>query len=46
MGCNYYFPNIEYWCDLYTRQRNPLFIPDHRFDNTVAAKAAYTIWSL
>ena len=38
-----YFPNIKHWCDLYTRGGNPLFIPEHRFDNTVAAKAAYTI---
>jgi beta-galactosidase GanA len=38
-----YFPNIKHWCDLYTRQGNPLFIPEHRFDNTVAAKTAYTI---
>lgn len=40
---DFYFPNIEYWCDLYTRQENPLFIPEHRFDNTVAAKALFTI---
>jgi len=40
---DFYFPNIKHWCDLYTRQGNPLFIPEHRFDNTVAAKAAYTI---
>jgi beta-galactosidase GanA len=40
---DFYFPNIEYWCDLYTRQGNPLFIPEHAFDNTVAAKAAFTI---
>ncbi len=38
-----YFPNIKHWCDLYTRQGNPLFIPEHKFDNTVGAKAAYTI---
>ncbi len=38
-----YFPAFKHWCDLYTRQGNPLFIPEHRFDNTVAAKAAYTI---
>jgi beta-galactosidase GanA len=38
-----YFPNIKHWCDLYIRQGNPLFIPEHKFDNTVAAKAAYTI---
>ena len=40
---DFYFPNIEYWCDLYTRQNNPLFIPEHRFDNTVVAKALFTI---
>jgi len=38
---DFYFPNIKYWCDLYTRQGNPLFIPEHRFDSTVAAKAAF-----
>ena len=43
MSPDFYFPNIKHWCDLYTRQGNPLFIPEHRFDNTVAAKAAYTI---
>jgi hypothetical protein len=36
-----YFPNIKHWSDLYTRQGNPLFIPEHRFDHTVAAKAAF-----
>ncbi len=40
---DFYFPNIKHWCDLYTRQNNPLFIPEHRFDSTVAAKAAFTI---
>jgi len=40
---DFYFPNLKHWCDLYTRQGNPLFIPEHRFDNTVAAKAVYTI---
>jgi len=43
MSPDFYFPNIKHWCDLYTRGGNPLFIPEHRFDNTVAAKAAYTI---
>jgi len=38
---DFYFPNIKHWSDLYTRQGNPLFIPEHRFDNTVAAKAAF-----
>jgi beta-galactosidase GanA len=40
---DFYFPNIKHWCDLFTRQGNPLFIPEHQFDNTVAAKAAFTI---
>ena len=40
---DFYNPDITHWCDLYTRQGNPLFIPEHRFDNTVAAKAFYTI---
>jgi beta-galactosidase GanA len=40
---DFYFPDLKHWCDLYTRQGNPLFIPEHRFDNTVAAKAAYTL---
>ena len=43
MSPDLYFPNFEHWCDLYIRQGNPLFIPEHRFDNTVAAKAIYTI---
>jgi len=43
MSPDFYFPNIKHWCDLYTRGGNPLFIPEHKFDNTVAAKAAYTI---
>ena len=38
---DFYFPNIKHWSDLYTRQGNPLFIPEHRFDNTVTAKAAF-----
>jgi hypothetical protein len=40
---DFYFPEFKPWCDLYTRQGNPLFIPEHRFDSTVAAKAAYSI---
>lgn len=40
---DFYFPDLKHWCDLYTRQGNPLFVPEHRFDNTVAAKAAYTL---
>ncbi len=40
---DFYFPNIKHWCDLYTRQENPLFIPEHRFDNTAAAKSLFTL---
>jgi len=39
---DFYNPDFKHWCDLYTRQGNPLFIPEHAFDNTVAAKAAFT----
>ncbi|MBK8945967.1 MAG: DUF5597 domain-containing protein [Ignavibacteriae bacterium] len=38
---DFYNPNFKHWCDLFTRQGNPLFIPEHRFDNTVAAKSIY-----
>lgn len=40
---DFYNPDFKHWCDLYTRQNNPLFVPEHRFDNTVAAKALYSI---
>ncbi len=40
---DFYNPDFNHWNDLYTRQNNPLFIPEHRFDNTVAAKAAFAI---
>ncbi len=40
---DFYFPDFKHWSDLYIRQGNPLFVPEHRFDNTAAAKAIYTI---
>jgi hypothetical protein len=40
---DFYNPDFKYWCDLYTRQGDPLFVPEHVFDNTVAAKALYAI---
>jgi hypothetical protein len=40
---DFYNPNFRHWCDLYTRQRDPLFVPEHAFDNTVAAKALFTL---
>jgi len=35
---DFYNPDTRYWCDLYVRNRNPLFIPEMRFDPSVAAK--------
>jgi beta-galactosidase GanA len=35
---DFYNPDTRYWCDLYMRNRNPLFIPEMRFDRSVAAK--------
>lgn len=40
---DFYNPDFKYWNDLYTRNDNPLFIPEHKFDATVAAKAFYAI---
>ncbi|MUP46046.1 mannonate dehydratase [Gramella sp. BOM4] len=40
---DFYTPDFEYWNDLYVRQNNPLFVPEHRFDNTVGAKALFAI---
>lgn len=40
---DFYNPDFKYWNDLYVRQGNPLFIPEHKFDHTVAGKAAYAI---
>lgn len=40
---DFYTTRFKHWNDLYTRQENPLFIPEHRFDNTVSAKALYAI---
>ncbi|MBN1116201.1 MAG: DUF5597 domain-containing protein [Bacteroidales bacterium] len=38
---DFYNPDFKLWNDLYTRQGNPLFIPEHKFDNSVAAKALF-----
>lgn len=40
---DFYTPDFEHWNDLYVRQNNPLFVPEHRFDNTVSAKALFAI---
>ncbi|WP_304236998.1 DUF5597 domain-containing protein [Jiulongibacter sediminis] len=39
---DFYNPDFEHWCDLYTRQGDLLFVPEHGFDKTVAAKALFT----
>ncbi len=40
---DFYNPDTKYWCDLFTRNNNTLFIPEIRFDSTCGAKALYTI---
>jgi beta-galactosidase GanA len=40
---DFYNPDFEHWNDLYVRQNNPLFIPEHRFDGTAAAKALFAV---
>jgi beta-galactosidase GanA len=40
---DFYNPDFKHWCDLYTRQGDVLFVPEHAFDNTVAAKSLFTI---
>jgi len=38
-----YFSDFRYWADLYTRQGDLLFIPEHRFDLTAASKSLFAI---
>lgn len=40
---DFYNPDFKHWCDLYTRSSNPLFIPEHRFEAGMEAKAFYAI---
>ena len=40
---DFYNPNTKYWCDLYTRNNNTLFVPEMQFDKTCAAKAFFII---
>lgn len=40
---DFYNPDFEHWCDLYVRQHNILFVPEHRFDATVGSKAIFAI---
>ena len=38
---DFYNPDFKHWCDLYTRAGNPLFIPEHRFEKGIDAKAFF-----
>jgi len=38
---DFYNPDIQYWCDLYTVNGNPLFIPEMQLDESCAAKNFY-----
>lgn len=40
---DFYNPLFQHWNDLFTRQGDPLFIPEHRFDKTAAYKGLYAI---
>ena len=38
---DFYYPDFKHWCDLYTRAGDPLFIPEHRFEEGIDAKAFF-----
>jgi len=40
---DFYNPLFQHWNDLFTRQGDPLFIPEHRFDKTATFKSVYAI---
>jgi beta-galactosidase GanA len=40
---DFYNPDFKHWNDLYKRTDNPLFIPEIRFEPSVAAKVFYAI---
>jgi hypothetical protein len=40
---DFYNPSFQKWNDLFTRQGDPLFIPEHRFDATAPFKGLYAI---
>ncbi len=40
---DFYNPDTKYWCDLYNRNNNRLFVPEMRFDETCAAKVFFII---
>ncbi|PXY46681.1 GH35 family beta-galactosidase [Flavobacterium hydrophilum] len=40
---DFYNPLFKHWNDLFTRQGDPLFIPEHKFDATAPFKGLYAI---
>ena len=40
---DFYNPDTEYWCDLYTKKDNVLFVPEMQFDKSAAPKALFII---
>ncbi|WP_460560413.1 GH35 family beta-galactosidase [Ferruginibacter profundus] len=40
---DFYNPDTKYWCDLYVRNNNTLFVPEIQFDKTCAAKTFFII---
>lgn len=40
---DFYNPGFKHWNDLYARPDNALFIPEHRFEEGIDAKAFYAI---
>jgi len=38
---DFYNPDTKYWCDLYARKNNPLFIPEMRLEPSCAAKVFF-----
>ena len=40
---DFYNPDTKYWCDLFIRNQNPLFIPEMHFEKSVAAKVFFII---
>jgi hypothetical protein len=40
---DFYNPLFKHWNNLFTRQGDPLFIPEHRFDTTAPFKGLYAI---
>ncbi|REG96110.1 GH35 family beta-galactosidase [Flavobacterium aquicola] len=40
---DFYNPSFKQWNDLFTRQGDPLFIPEHKFDATAPFKGLYAI---